>query len=56
MQFPQSSLPFTALRIGGITKQDLLARLAAAQVEINSAGQQLFDDERFGVAFQPIVC
>ena len=55
MQFPQSSLPFTALRIGGIAKQDLLARLAAAQVEINSAGQQLFADERFGIALQPIV-
>jgi hypothetical protein len=55
MQFAQSSLPCQAIRIGGITKSALLEQLAAAQVEINSAGQQLFSDERFRTAPHPEV-
>ncbi len=34
-------------------KAELLQRLAAVQVQINPAGQQLFADERFGTSAQP---
>jgi hypothetical protein len=55
MHFAQFSLPFEAVRIGGVTKAELLERLAAAHVEINSAGRQLFADERFRTALHPQV-
>jgi hypothetical protein len=55
MHFAQSSLQCQAVRIGGITKSALLERLAAAQVEINSAGHELFSDERFRTALHPQV-
>lgn len=50
MPLAQSSLPCQTVRIGGITKSALLERLAAAEVEINSAGYELFSDERFRTA------
>ncbi|MBH9579447.1 hypothetical protein [Inhella proteolytica] len=41
------------VQIGGVDKAELLQRLAAAQVKMNLAGQQLFADERFRTAAQP---
>lgn len=48
---PQPAL--RSVQIGGVNKAELLRRLAAAQVQLNAAGQQLFADDRFGTAAQP---
>ena len=53
MELPQSSLPFSAVRIGGVSKIELLALLAQAQVELNSAVHQLFADQRFCTELRP---
>ena len=44
----RQSLPITRLiRIGGVGKAELLARLQAAGVELNDAGRTLFAHDRF---------
>jgi hypothetical protein len=55
MLLAKSSLPCQAVSIGGITKSALLERLAAAEIEVNSAGYELFSDERFRTALHPEV-
>ena len=51
--------PMTQIRrkvsIGGLSKPELLERLASAGVEINSIGLQLFAQESFGTLELPIV-
>jgi len=53
MPTEQPSTALRAVQIGGVAKAVLLQRLAAAQVQINPAGQQLFADGRFRTAAQP---
>jgi hypothetical protein len=43
------------VRVGGATKAELLSRLAAALVQLNSAAQQLFADSRFETSAIPRV-
>lgn len=43
------------VRAGGVTKQELLARLARARVELNQSARELFTDERFTTSATPYV-
>jgi len=52
MPITQARPTLRAVQIGGLSKAELLQRLAAAQVQLNPAGQQLFADERFRTAAQ----
>jgi hypothetical protein len=52
MTFAPSTHNLRNVRFGGESKASLLQRLAEAQVHINSAGLQLFSDERFCTSMQ----
>jgi len=52
MTFAPSTPSLRTVRTGGETKGSLLERLAAAHVQINSSGLQLFSDERFSTSLQ----
>ncbi len=53
MTFTPTTDSKRTVRIGGVTRGSLLERLAAAQVQINSPGLQLFSDERFCPSVRP---
>jgi hypothetical protein len=53
MPVAQSLPELRAVQIGGVDKTALLRHLAAAKVQLNPAGRQLFADDRFRTLAQP---